>query len=62
MAEAELSVLARQCLSERIGSKEQLAAAVSAWQNDRNEKGKIASWQFTNEDARIKLRKLYPSI
>lgn len=62
MAEAEFSVLARQCLSERIGSQEQLTTAAAAWQNDRNNKGKIANWQFTNEDARIKLRKLYPSI
>lgn len=62
MAEAELSVLARQCLSKRIGSQEQLAAAVTAWHNDRNTRGKIAKWQFTNEDARIKLRKLYPSV
>lgn len=62
MAEAELSVLSRQCLSERIGSKEQLTAAVAAWQKDRNNHRKIANWQFTNQDARIKLRKLYPSI
>lgn len=51
MAEAELSVLARQCLRGRIGSKKQLAAAVSAWQKDRNKQRKIANWQFTNEDA-----------
>ncbi len=62
MAEAELSVLSRQCLSERIDSKERLTAAVKAWQKDRNSQRKIANWQFTNEDARITLRKLYPSI
>ncbi len=62
MAEAELSVLARQCLSERMGDQDNLARAVEAWQKLRNDKGKIADWQFTNEEARIKLRKLYPSI
>lgn len=62
MAEAELSVLARQCLNERIGSHEQLANAVEAWQQDRNLQRKVANWQFTNDEARIKLRKLYPSI
>lgn len=62
MAEAELSVLARQCMSERIGSREQLATAVAAWHNDRNAQGKIAKWQFTNKQARTRLRKLYPSV
>lgn len=62
MAEAELSVLARQCLSERVGCHKKLAAAVAAWRIDRNRKAKIANWQFTNEDARTKLRKLYPSV
>ena len=62
MAEAELSVLARQCLSERIESREKLRARVNAWQTDRNDQRKIAKWQFTNENARTKLAKLYPSI
>ena len=62
MAEAELSVLARQCLRERIESKHKLTSKVNAWQKDRNNQRKIANWQFTNEDARIKLVKLYPSI
>lgn len=62
MAEAELSILSRQCLKERIGSKEELATDVAAWANDRNKLRRIADWQFTNHDARIKLKKLYPSV
>ena len=62
MAEAELSVLSRQCLKERIGSQQELACNVSAWANRRNNKRCIAHWQFTNKDARVKLRKLYPSV
>ena len=62
MAEAELSVLSRQCLKERIRSKQDLARDVSAWTTQRNHKRCIADWQFTNENARVKLRKLYPSV
>lgn len=62
MAEAELSILSRQCLKERIGSQEDLARDVSAWTDARNKKRAIANWQFTNNDARVKLTKLYPSI
>lgn len=62
MAEAELSVLSRQCLKERIASQEDLARDVRAWVEARNEKRTIAEWQFTNQDARVKLRKLYPSV
>ncbi len=62
MAEAELSVLSRQSLKERIGSKEDLAHDVNTWATARNEKRCIARWQFTNENARVKLRKLYPSV
>lgn len=62
MAEAELSVLSRQCLKERIPSQEDLERDVRAWVEARNEKRTIAEWQFTNQDARVKLRKLYPSV
>lgn len=62
MAEAELSVLSRQCLKERIESREDLARNVSAWTRARNNKRTNPEWQFTNQDARVKLRKLYPSI
>ncbi|MGD1956238.1 MAG: transposase, partial [Sphingomonadales bacterium] len=62
MAEAELSVLSRQCLKDRIGSQEELAADTAAWSTERNKRQCIANWQFTNQDARVKLTKLYPSI
>ncbi len=62
MAEAELSVLSRQCLKERIESQDELASDIKAWETQRNQQVAIANWQFTNEDARVKLRKLYPSV
>jgi len=61
IAEIELSVLSRQCLNRQMGSKEFLISEVSAWNKERNEQAKIVDWQFTTEDARIKLKKLYPS-
>lgn len=62
MAEIELSVLARQCLDRRIEDKPALAREVASWESDRNAKGAKADWQFTTAGARIKLRKLYPTI
>jgi hypothetical protein len=62
MAEAELSVLSRQCLKERIGTQTDLTRDVAAWVERRNSQKAVASWQFTNDDARVKLRKLYPSV
>lgn len=62
MAEGELSILSRQCLKDRIGSKEELETGISAWTKDRNQKRCVTNWHFTNEDARVKLKKLYPSI
>jgi hypothetical protein len=61
MAEIELSVLARQCLDRRIDSAEELRREVGAWEEVRNEDGVEVRWQFTTADARIKLRRLYPS-
>ena len=61
MAEIELSHLSRQCLDTRISEKSNLAAEVNAWTAQRNNKKVVAKWQFTTEDARIKLRRLYPS-
>ena len=61
IAEIELSVLNRQCLNRRIDNKEFLIDEISAWNEERNEKAKIVDWQFTTEDARIKLKRLYPS-
>jgi len=62
MAEIELSVLGRQCLSGRIPDKAQLAQEVDAWQQRRNTDGGKVNWRFTTIDARIKLKRLYPSI
>jgi hypothetical protein len=61
MAEIELSVLARQCLDRRIESKEELERLVAAWEEERNERMVEVKWQFTTADARIKLRRLYPT-
>jgi hypothetical protein len=62
MAEIELSVLARQCLDRRIPNQNLLKREVSAWENRRNAQSRTIDWQFTTEDARIKLKQLYPSI
>jgi hypothetical protein len=62
MAEIELGVLIRQCLSRRIAEKAVLEREVNAWQNDRNTKVVKVDWRFTTANARIKLKQLYPSI
>jgi hypothetical protein len=62
MAEIELSVLARQCLDRRIGTREELEQEVAAWEADRNERGVEVKWRFATADARIKLHRLYPSL
>ena len=62
MAEIELSVLNRQCLSRRIKDEDMLKSEIRAWEQKRNAAKKTIDWQFTNKDARIKLKKLYPSI
>jgi transposase len=62
MAEIELAALGKQCLGRRIGSREELAREVAAWAEERNERLVEVHWQFTTAKARIKLRKLYPSI
>ena len=61
MAEIELSVLARD-LPERIGNRAALQQHLSAWEQRRNRSGSKANWQFTTAHARIKLRKLYPTV
>ena len=60
MAEIELSVLARQCLDQRIETRADLERHVSAWEEARNESDEVIRWRFTTADARIKLRRLYP--
>jgi hypothetical protein len=60
VAEIELSVLSRQCLGRRIPAFEQLDAETIAWAKDRNRLGSRIDWQFTADDARTKLKRLYP--
>ena len=62
MAEIELSVLARQCLDQRLDSRAKLQQETEAWQLERNEQQVEIKWQFTTADARIKLHRLYPVI
>jgi uncharacterized small protein (DUF1192 family) len=62
MAEIELSVLSTQCLDRRIPDKAMLTEEVAAWEVERNNKHAKADWQFTTADARVKLKRLYPSI
>lgn len=62
MAEIELSVLKRQCLDRRIDSMIVMSSEVKHWQEDRNNHGSKIDWQFTTEDARIKLKRLYPKL
>ena len=62
MAEIELSALSRQGLDRRIEDKATLDTQVAAWTTQRNAVGKTVTWRFTTADARIKLRRLYPSI
>ena len=62
MVEIELSVLVRQCLKRRVPDMETLEQETGAWCEERNRLGTSVDWRFTTEDARSKLRKLYPSI
>jgi hypothetical protein len=60
IAEIELSVLSRQCLDRRIPDQAMLATEVAAWVAERNAEAVTIDWQFSTEDARIKLKHLYP--
>jgi transposase len=62
MAETELSVMTKQCLDRRIPDVATLCREIAAWERQRNKARSKINWQFTTHDARIKLRKLYPSI
>jgi hypothetical protein len=62
MAEIELGILGRQCLSRRIDNMDALRREAKAWETARNAAGAKVNWQFTTEDARIKLKRLYPLI
>jgi hypothetical protein len=62
MAEIEFSALSRQCLNRRLADAEALKREVAAWVAARNAYGTTVEWRFTTEDARIKLKRLYPTI
>jgi len=62
MAEIELSVLSRQCLERRVPDFETLQSEARAWQERRDAAGGKIDWRFRTEDARIKLKRLYPSL
>lgn len=61
MNELELSVLSRQCLNRRLGSREEVAREVRAWKEERNAAGATVTWRFTTEHARTRLARLYPA-
>ena len=62
MAECEFSVLSRQCLARRLPDRNTVARETAAWVDARNQVKKPVDWRFTTEDARIKLRRLYPKL
>jgi transposase len=62
MAEIEFSALSNQCLNRRIAAVSTMRNEIQAWENDRNNKNMPIQWHFTTEDARIKLKKLYPNL
>jgi len=61
MAELELAMLARQCLDPCLADQPTLKREVAAWKASRNRAGRGVNWRFTTEDARIKLKHLYPT-
>ena len=62
MAEIELSILQRQCLDRRLGDRATVEREVAAWVAERNGAGQCIDWRFTTADARIKLKRLYPTV
>lgn len=62
IAEIELSVYTSQCLNRRIPELSDLRSEAESWYHDRNATEKHVDWQFTTEDARVKLKRLYPAI
>ena len=62
MAEIELSILSRQCLGRRIPDQDTLRKEIKAWEDKRNESKLTMDWRLTTEDARIKLKRLYPKV
>jgi hypothetical protein len=62
MAETEISIMNRQCLDRRIDDASEIRSEVGAWEDERNAKGCRIHWTFTIAAARVKLKKIYPSI
>ena len=62
MAEIELRILKKQCLSKRMPDKETMQEQVEAWVADKNNKAEKTDWQFTIDKARTKLKRLYPKV
>ena len=62
MAEIELSVLSRQCLERRIDCQQIMTGEIATWECQRNANESTIDWQFTTANARIKLKRLYPSL
>lgn len=62
MAEIELRILSNQCLNRRIDTMTEVRRQVTAWEKERNNKKAVINWRFTTKDARIKLKRLYPSV
>ena len=62
IAEIELNVMTRQCLSRRVETIDLLRTELSAWENERNNNEASVNWQFTTKDARVKLASLYPDL
>jgi len=60
IAEISISILSKQCIDRRICNIDKLNKEISAWEKDYNRKRNTVNWQFTSEDARIKLKRLYP--
>lgn len=61
MAESELSILQRQCLDRRLGDRDSVEREVAAWVREHNDGIHTIDWRFTTDDARIKLKRLYPA-
>lgn len=61
MSEIELSVLKDQCLDRRITNMETMRTEIAAWERDRNNSTKKIEWRFTTQDAKVKLKRLYPN-
>lgn len=62
IAEIEINVLSRQCLDRRIDTLEEMRAETRAWEKQRDHAQSRIDWQFTTDDARIKLKRLYPTL